>query len=256
MKNPVPEDVFNHTGMLIHEERSMLHWLTRHMYRGIGEIVELGVFLGSSSASLASGLEANDRVREKNKRIHSYDRFFGDFEKSWIEERLKIQLDEKGYFGAIYNEKVKKYESFIDLNEGDLTEKKWDGRPIEILFVDVLKMPELADVVVREFFPYLVPGRSVLIMQDYIFNVLPYNSGVMAYFEDLFAYAGDTVRNSMLFVPTQEIPRDMCEAFHWRGMSNDVKLALLTRALATAPSHFARECIAHQISDFITGKYR
>ncbi len=64
--------------MLTLDERVMLSWLAEEAYQGHGEIVELGVFIGSSTISLASGLERNKTVRSNSKRIPAFDIFTGD----------------------------------------------------------------------------------------------------------------------------------------------------------------------------------
>lgn len=251
-----PPEIMNYTGMLVYEERIMLSWLIKNMYTGIGEIAELGVFLGASSAAMADGLKRNAIVTDKAERIHSYDRFFGDFEKDWILKQLKIVLDEKGYFGDVYRDRIKPWSNHIVVNEGDFAEASWNGKPIEILFVDIMKAPDLTNVVVNKFFPHLIPGKSIVVMQDYIFKALPYSIVTTEFFSEYFEYAGDTGRNSMLLVNTKQIPSDLMANFTWSKIPDEFKLELLFRAAAKAPSFAVKECIGFQISDFMSGRYR
>src|SRR5262249_49893454 len=53
------------------------------------------------------------------------------------------------------------------VHEGDITTTGWEGGPIDVLFLDVLKSWHINDAVHRDFFPSLVPGRSVVVHQDY-----------------------------------------------------------------------------------------
>ncbi len=73
----------------------------------------------------------------------------------------------------------------IYLSPGDVRAMKWDGRPVEVLFVDLAKTLALNDWVVRNWFPCLIPGESILIQQD----LFPFcrNGGIaatMEYFRD------------------------------------------------------------------------
>lgn len=62
-------------GMLRVVEGSMLYFFARDYFRGFGEIVDAGAFLGASSFCLAKGLEDNDEIRAKSGRLHAYDLF-------------------------------------------------------------------------------------------------------------------------------------------------------------------------------------
>jgi hypothetical protein len=251
-----PPEVMNYTGMLIYEERLMLSWLIKNMYKGVGEIAELGVFLGASSAAMANGLQQNKVVQNKTGRIHSYDRFFGDFEKSWILRQLKIELNEQGYFGDIYRDLINPWKEHIVVHENDFSNEKWTGEPIEILFVDIMKAPNLTNVVVNKFFPYLIPGKSIVVMQDYIFKTLPYSIVTAEYFSEYFEYAGDTGRNSMLFAYTKQIPDYLMAEFSWFQIPDEYKLNLLLHAASRAPNFAVKECVGFLIADFMSGKYR
>ena len=43
-----------------------------------------------------------------------------------------------------------------------------------MLFVDIAKTWALNDVVIEQFFPRLIPGRSVVVQQDYAFAFRPW----------------------------------------------------------------------------------
>lgn len=63
---------------------------------------------------------------------------------------------------------------YVDVHAGDLLGHRWVGEPIDVLFVDVAKTWELNDHVMHEFLPSLVPGRSVVVQQDYVHEWLPW----------------------------------------------------------------------------------
>ncbi len=246
-----PEPVLKAPGMISWDERIMLCWLAEQAYRGRGEIVELGVFLGSSSVALASGLERNRTVSNKAKRIHAFDKFTGSYEGEVIRHEHGREADAKGSFLALYEENIAAYQDSIRLTPGDLTTGRWIGDPIEILFVDVLKSQALVSAVVRTFFPSLRPGESLVIMQDYNGPSLPYSAILMEHFRDYFTYAGETLKNSVLFVNTREIPADLVADFSYEALPESLRLHHLMQALSKRPTFFGRECLAHQIKDFL-----
>jgi hypothetical protein len=252
-----PEAALKADGMSRAIERTMLSWLTGRFYRGEGEIVELGTFIGASSISLASGLSLNPLPRgEKSKRIHAFDRFKGAFEAKAIATRPHIKLDEDGGFLSVYTNNVRPFAEFISVERCDLADAKWNGKPIEILYVDAMKSPNVSANIVRQFFPYLIPGRSVVIMQDYLFPSLPYSAVIMECLADFFNFAGDTGRENVLFVPTRPTTDRMITSFTWHGLSEEQRLHYLMQALPKQRTFRQKQIIAHQISEFIVGKYR
>jgi hypothetical protein len=237
-------------GMISPVERRMLSWLVGEAYTGRGEIVDLGAFIGSSAVCMATGL-ARSRAVEKEKRIHSYDRFFGDYPIQWIKENTSFQSDGPSYRN-VYNEQIAPFRAAIEVYEGDVVGKSWIGKPIEILFLDILKTPELASSVVTHFFPYLEPG-SIVVAQDYLHDALPYTVGVMEHFDDFFERGGDTGRGSVLFVTTQKIPS---AGFAWSRLPESLRLQYLVRAADKQRTNLAKEMISRLIGDFVSGKYR
>lgn len=235
-------------GMLSWDERIMLSWLTAVAYRGRGKIVELGVFLGSSTVSLASGLAQNPAVACKTACIHAFDKFRGAYEEEFIRSRGLGALDEDGGFLGLYENEIAAHRDAVVIHQGDINAASWSGQPVEILFVDILKSPGTVDAVARNFFPHLIPGESVVVMQDYNDPVLPYSAVLMEHFADFFEYAGETMRNSVLFVNTRPVPPAMLEDFSYAAMPRQLILHHLMEALPKRPTFVGRECLAHQIS--------
>ncbi|MGA0531893.1 class I SAM-dependent methyltransferase [Hansschlegelia sp. KR7-227] len=237
-------------------ERKLLSWLTSALYAGVGEIVELGTFLGASSVSLASGLQSNPHLRpeQKSKRINVFDQFKGTFESDYITKYTKFTLDEDGGFLGIHAAQTAAFKDYLKVTKANVSHVTWDGRPIELLYVDVMKDPFVTANVVRQFFPSLDVG-SILIMQDYLFHTLPYSVVVMEYFEEYFTRGGDTGRGNVIFVCHKKVPATMTAEFTWLGMTRDQRLHYLMQAMSKQRTHLHREFVAHLISDFVTGKY-
>ncbi len=99
----------------------------------------------------------------------------------------------------------------VNVHEGELTEIGWDGRPIEILFVDIAKSWGLNDVVIEQFFPCRIAGYSVLVQQDYAFGFQPWIAITMEHLSDYFRPVAFAEYNSVVFVCTRAVPRDVLE---------------------------------------------
>ena len=99
---------------------------------------------------------------------------------------------------------VEPVEDLVDLRVGDILQTGPVDHPIEILFLDVLKSNEIADFVVRTYFPRLIPGRSIVIQQDYFYERLPFIKTYQEHFRDSFDYLGE-IGSTAVFLCTAEI---------------------------------------------------
>ncbi|MDY6782545.1 MAG: glycosyltransferase [Cyanobacteriota bacterium] len=158
-------------GMTSMEEQLFLENYAQKEYTGRGEIVELGCWLGSSTISLARGLELNGSVNNKAEHIHAYDLFIWFFdsnmEKSVIGTSLEGKYQDGDSFLDEYLRRIAPWKHLVRVRPGDLTQIGWDRSPIELLFVDAMKSWELTNSIFKNFFPYLVPGFSLVVHQDF-----------------------------------------------------------------------------------------
>lgn len=211
--------------MLRRDEKRMLYFLARHYYR-MGAIADMGAFLGGSTVCLAAGLK--DRGVTKPV-IHSYDLFrAGPFEaEKWLDGcEPGMRTRDR------YDENVKDYKGLIEVHEGDVLSFPWSHGEIELLFVDVAKSYQTFDHIVSSFFPALIPERSVVILQDYIFRGSgPWHHVVMQKLGDYFEYVGDTPLNSALFLLTKQIPKQALDDSQWQAIEADEKAVLMARAI-------------------------
>lgn len=138
-------------------------------YTGQGEIVELGCFMGAFSIAYAQGLQANPHVSNKKERIHAYDMFvWEDYMALTIpEHEMVTKLKDGDSFLSHYLNEVAPYKSHIKVNPGDLTQLGWGGGKIEFLLIDAMKSWELANSIIHNFFPALIPGKSLIQHQDF-----------------------------------------------------------------------------------------
>lgn len=158
-------------GMTAIEEQIFLENYAKNDYSGQGEIVELGCWLGSSTISLAMGLEANLHVVEKNQRIHAYDIFVwssaANMQNMITGTSLEGKYQDGDSFLDEYLNRISAWNQFIRVCSGDLTKIDWDGGAIEFLFIDAMKSWELANSILKNFFPHLIPGVSLVVHQDF-----------------------------------------------------------------------------------------
>ena len=158
-------------GMTMPTEHKFCRDYARNLYTGQGEIADLGCWMGATSISFARGLKSNPNIpKEKRaKRIHSYDLFLWhptmDYEVKGTELEGKFKDGES--FLPEFKARTEKYEPQIAVYAGDINDHGWDGRPIEMLFVDAMKWPDTAQTILRKFYPYLVPGLSLVSHQDF-----------------------------------------------------------------------------------------
>jgi len=164
---PITEELL---GMTSREEQAYLRWYARDTYQGEGEIVDLGCWMGSSTVPLALGLADNPRVPDKAERIHAYDIFTWEEWMEWtvVGSPLAGRYRPGDSFLDEYRRRTATWESQIETVPGDLTKVGWEPRkPIEFLFNDASKSEALACAILRNFYPYLIPGRSIVVEQDF-----------------------------------------------------------------------------------------
>jgi hypothetical protein len=170
--------------MLTFSERALLYALGRDLAPGTA-IVDAGCFMGGSTVCLALG--ASERLLQPAPVVHSYDLFEVDYSATTHYGALvgdrQIGSDLRPVFESVVGEDLLPY---VDVHAGDLLSERWIGQPIDVLFVDVAKTWDLNDHVMHEFFPSLVPGRSVVVQQDYVHEWLPWVHITMELLSDHF----------------------------------------------------------------------
>ena len=182
--------------MLTPEESLLYHWLGRSI-RGDGAVVDLGAYAGGSAARLLSGLALSGRVTP----VHSYDRFRSSraFWARYMPDEPLPDADDADLLPVVRRH-LAPWERQVVLHVGDIGEKRWDGGPIEILSVDAAKGSAMADHIAAEFFPALVPGRSVVVQQDYLMAVQPWLSAQMVRMRDQFLPLAHVPKVGLVFL--------------------------------------------------------
>jgi hypothetical protein len=187
--------------MLTAEERLFYHWLGRRV-QGDGETVDLGAYAGGSAARLLSGLVLSGRRFH----VHSYDRFRSSrafWAKFMPEEPLPDEDDAD--LLPVVRRHLAPWAGHLTLHVGDIGEQRWSGNPIEILSVDAAKGAVMADHIAEQFFPALVPGRSILVQQDYLMSVQPWLCAQMVRLRDCFLPLVHVPRVGLAFLTVSQV---------------------------------------------------
>jgi SAM-dependent methyltransferase len=230
---PLPAACTKVPTMLLPAELRLLNHLAREVYDGSGAIVDAGSFLGGSTVALAEGVRRNARWKEKRseKPIHSYDRFEVE---DWTRG---VYFPKDVAAGTSFREQFERniapYADLVEVHAGDITTHPWTGGPIELLFIDVAKHWTVCDSVTWQFFPHLIPGRSYVIQQDYLYHHwVGWLHVTMELYADYFEYVCDTEQNSVLFLNTKPIPPSVLRRHSVESLSVEERSALMDRAAA------------------------
>lgn len=217
--------------MLTADELRLLNYLADEYYTGEGAIVDAGCFMGGSTLALADGLRRNLRRRgvAEEKLIHSYDRF--EIEGWTIGSYFPESARAGESFRTLFDSNIAPYASLVEVHPGDILSHTWTGGPVEILFIDVAKHWTVCDWVTWQFFARLIPGKSVVIQQDYLYHHwVAWIHVTMEFYSDYFEYVCDTGVNSVAFLNTRTIPEDVLREKTVESLTTAQKIELMERA--------------------------
>ena len=151
-------------------------WLARTLEHP-GDIVELGSWMGSSTACLAEGLSQN--LCRKHTRIHAYDSFiWRDWMRTYTEdpELLAANIREGDSFLDYFRRYTAPFRHLIDVHQSVLktaTEQtalpalEWSGGPIAILVMDFAHDRASNEAMWRVFSPSFQSGSTIVIFNQY-----------------------------------------------------------------------------------------
>lgn len=212
------------------DEALYLYWLARTRYRGDGAIVDGGPLLGGSTMALARGLTENEAVADKAGRIHSYDLFeYSPYLKRVFRGRPEPAVGSS--FLAEFERHVAPWRALVNVYPGDITARRWSGDPIEILFIDVAKTWDIQRHLLREFFPALIPGRAIVVQQDYFFVSCYWIHLVMEALSDYFRISAMADVSTLAFDLVAPIPAHLLQV-DYETLSKEEAVKLMDRSLA------------------------
>jgi hypothetical protein len=246
----VPQEVLATTTMLTYEERRMLYYLALNYYTGQGAIVDMGAYLGGSTICFAAALQQSSFAKPP---IHSYDLFrLSKFE---LELHFRDNPPKDLKTRETFDENLRDYRHLLNVHEGDVLDFPWEEEErIELLFVDIAKSYNVFDHIVLSYFPSLIPLRSLVIMQDYLWTSGPWHHVVMEKLSDYFEYIFDTNVNSEVFLLTQDIPQETLRQCAWTAIPYGEKVELMNRAIDKLDTESKKEHLRGSREILLQGK--
>ena len=228
----IPDRVHDAVGMIGPEERRCYWWLARNWLGERGCIVDAGAFVGASSAAFADGAAAAGRRSFRGRPlVHAFDYF--SVVDTYVQQSIsdafrRIQMGDS--YLPIYERQTRDYRDMIALHPGDFLSHRWDATPIEILFVDLAKTPELNGHVAAQFFPSLMPGHSLVLQQDYFHCWHPYIHITMEYLKDHFDLVDERVDyQTAVWLHSRPIPPEKIDRVARYDFDAAERLVLLDR---------------------------
>jgi hypothetical protein len=225
----MPAGVPGVPAMLSKGERRLLYALARDYASDDAAIVDTGCFLGGSTAALLRGLDDRDEPWN-GPPVAAYDlfrvepylipKFFSDDPSVRVGDSFRDRFDAN----------VAGFAAPHVVHEGDIAELGWSGEAIAILFLDVLKSWELNDAVLRDFCPSLVPGRSVVIHQDYGMGYMPWIPITVELMRDSLVLIDWMEWGSHVYLVEDELPQTVM-ANGVKRLDLDSKFELIDRAV-------------------------
>lgn len=151
--------------MLRWQEQQLYYWLSAVWARDLGDIVDLGCFVGGSTARLALG---HGRARARRAQIHAFDRFTAD---EATKARLIYPASILPFAGndilPLARQLLAPWQEIITLHPGEIEDQIWHNRPIELLISDAAKGTHTSDAIAQMFLPHLIAGHSLWVQQDF-----------------------------------------------------------------------------------------
>jgi hypothetical protein len=231
---PLPEAAAAIPSMMSEPERQILFHLAKSYYTGEGIILDAGIFLGGSTFCFGTGLQENPALASARSKwgrpIISLEMGVvrSSMLRHFIRHGVGTDLRPGDSFGHVIESHIAPVRELVDLRLGDVLQTGRIDAPIEILFLDVLKAASVSKFAVRNYFPRLIPNRSIVIQQDYFFEDLPHVKVHQEFFCSKFVYLGE-LGSMALFRCVESITEQDLARFETEtgDVDNQIRLATL-----------------------------
>jgi hypothetical protein len=213
--------------MLADEEKQYLFWLGRDAWDGRGDVLEIGPWLGGSTVSLAAGMRASGH--DARGRLHTVDNFLW---RDFMSARAPLPLGNGESFEPFFHKNLASYHDIVvahaaalpddavardaETNAKRFTETnsipQFDGHggsgAITVLFVDGAKSWRGMRHLLRVTSERLIPGKSLLVCQDFKFWSTYWVPMMMARIADALTPVHDVLHGTTVaFALRERIPR-------------------------------------------------
>lgn len=204
--------------MITTEEMRYLYWLGEHFWEDTGNIVEIGPWLGGSTACLASGMR--HRVHPAKSKCHVFDNFIW---RDFMSTRASLPITDGSSFQPYFEDNLASFSDILvvhrqALPDDDIPLDKladsikstgendniaplaWNAdEPVEILFIDGAKSWTGLAHLLRAFNQSLIPDKSLIVCQDYKFWGSYWVPMMLEYFMDHFDITHNLNYNTVSF---------------------------------------------------------
>ncbi len=228
---PVPGRAWEF-GMTTLEEQAYCEWFGSHLYRGVGQWIELGTFLGSLTMPSVRGLEANPRPAVRASKVRVFDLFHWDFVMTDCVRGTPLEgcCKDGDWYVDFYRRRIAEVLHRVEVNQADLTQHRYSGEPIEFLVVDIMKYEALVVNVLREFFSRLLPGAGYVFHQDYLHFYEGWATLSMFNLRDCFDYVCALENTAVVIFRCRREPSP--EQLEFPLKSSDISQAWIEEAFA------------------------
>ena len=234
---PTSAAIHGPKGMVGPEERACYYWLGRNWLSGKGCIVDAGCFVGASTFCFAAGAaDGGRRSFDGGKLVHAFDYFkvVDKYVGEAISRDFRPIAEGQSYLD-IFQAQTAPYADMIATYGGDFLTHRWNGDPIEILFIDIAKTAALNAHACGEFLRHLIPGRSVIVQQDYYHCWHPYIHISMEYLTDELELVDDHIpHQSAMWRLVKPVPKEKIQRLAANDLTKLERMALLDRLIAKA----------------------
>jgi hypothetical protein len=153
MATPPPVDI---PAMICQPEKNYYYWLASNHAPGVGAVVEVGTWLGASTAHLSAGL--------RGRPIHCYDYFYWF---AYYNTVSGLKLKDGVDFSDLFLSNMARYGANVKAHKALIHDIVWDEGPVELLAFDASKYAVDLEKLLTIFAPSLIPGQTRILLQDY-----------------------------------------------------------------------------------------
>ena len=218
------EHVLHVPSMLAWEETKFYYWLAQTFATDDGAIVDLGSFIGGSTARLAGGVMAAGAKA----RVHAFDRFTVD---EHIKEKLLYAQGVAPFEGRdmlpVSKALLEPFGDHVVHHPGDIEDSGWTGPKIDILTHDASKSRVSMDRQAEIFWPHLVAGRSIIVQQDFLHKIQPWVPVQMEIWADHFEPLAFVRGSSVAFLCTKVPSPDLLAIRRVANLPHDEQVQML-----------------------------
>lgn len=173
----VPDRVLSWPSMMTKDEISLIYRLAAAYWSGQGLIVDAGIFLGASTQAFAEGVECGGRATDAFVPVRSYDlavwvaSMDGYLDRPDVTDAIGCNsLSDGASYADALSRLLEPFANKVELTIGNIIETARTELPVEIAFYDCLKAAERDLAVFNAFAPHYIPGRTVILQQDYFYE--------------------------------------------------------------------------------------